>query len=119
KSSPSDLALVFDAMLEKAMRLCEAAFGVLFVHDLTREGNFFSGAAMLGVRPQAAEVLRHPFQASPEIGLGRLLRGENIVINEDMRSEAVYREGDPVRTVMVDIGGARSALQVPLRKDGV
>ena len=53
-SSPSDLAPVFDAMLEKALRLCGAAFGALFNYD----GESFSCAATRGFPPALLEYYR-------------------------------------------------------------
>ena len=52
-SSPGDLAQVFEAMLAKAMRLCEAAFGIFLVRD----GSNFRTAALYGVPAAMAEFL--------------------------------------------------------------
>ena len=112
-SSLGDLTLVFDAMLEKAMHLCEATIGTLWTFD----GECFQIAAQHGMPARVRELLSGPLRPHPEIGLGRILRGEHLVINQDMAGEAVYRAGDPVRRAMVDLGGARSAAQIALRKD--
>jgi GAF domain-containing protein len=112
-SSLGDLTSVFDAMLEKAMHLCEATIGTLWTFD----GECFQIAAQHGMPARVRELLSGPLRPHPEIGLGRILRGEHLVINQDMAGEAVYRAGDPIRRAMVDLGGVRSAAQIALRKD--
>ena len=65
-SSPGDLAPVFDAMLEKATRICEANFGVL---QLCEDGGFRM-VAMHNAPPAYAEARRraplmHPGPLTP------------------------------------------------------
>jgi GAF domain-containing protein len=114
-ASPGDLAPVFDAMLEKAMRLCGAAFGVLWTYDRDR----YHAAAVHGAPPAFVESVSQPFLPPyhPGSGLGRVLRGEDLVIVDDMGAEEIYRSGDPLRRAIVDLGGARTAVTVSLRKD--
>jgi GAF domain-containing protein len=112
-SSPDDLTPVFDAMLERALRLCDASFGVLSRID----GTDFSGIAVYGAPPELGEALRQPRQIIPDNAHYRLLHGENVVQIEDITAEEVYRAGNPARRALADIGGARTALWVALRKD--
>jgi adenylate cyclase len=112
-SSPGDLAPVFDAMLEKAMRLCEAEFGLLASFD----GEAFHAAALRGVPTVFAESWREPRRPGPGLALHRLTQGENLVHIPDVTAEDAYRSGDPIRRALADLGGARTGVWVSLRKD--
>jgi signal transduction histidine kinase len=114
-SSPSELAPVFEAMLEKALRLCGAAFGVLWTFD----GERIHAAAQRGVSPAFAEYLTHaPHPVGPDNAHGRLLRGDELVHITDIREDEAYRSGDPMRVTLATLAGGRTLLAVPLRKEG-
>ena len=113
-SSPGDLAPVFDAMLDKATRLCDAPSGIFWTFD----GEFSRAAALRGIPEPFAEFLREPIRLDSETGLGRVLRGEGLVVSPDTAKGESYRAGNPQARAFVDLGGARSVVRVPLLKDG-
>jgi signal transduction histidine kinase len=113
-ASSGDLAPVFDAILERAMRLCEAQFGLLASCD---NGQIRTVAAR-GVPPAFAEFRKNnPPDYGPETAPARILAGERVVHIADLKSGDAYRTGDPNRRAVVDLGGARTVLLVPLLKN--
>jgi GAF domain-containing protein/HPt (histidine-containing phosphotransfer) domain-containing protein/ActR/RegA family two-component response regulator len=114
-SSPGDLAPVFDAMLDKATRLCAANFGIMNTYD----GERFSAAAAYCV--PAALIEWQEQHGPPVFGPGtapaQIAGGENLVHTVDLVDTEAYQRGDPSRRALVDLGGTRSHLIVALRKD--
>jgi signal transduction histidine kinase/CheY-like chemotaxis protein/HPt (histidine-containing phosphotransfer) domain-containing protein len=111
-SSPGDLAPVFDAMLEKAMRLCTAAFGYLMTFD----GERFAPVAHRGLPAPFADYLPRMNQPGPSGAYARIRAGAPLVHVTDLKEGEVYQTS-PLRQALVNLGGARTGLIVGLRRD--
>ena len=115
-SSPGDLAPVFEAILEKALSLCEAALGSMVRFD----GDAFHWVAARGV-PEAwfAEFTTAAgYRPTPSLALYRFLNsGENIEHVADIAADDSGRSDIPDRRRFAELSGARTALWVALRKD--
>jgi class 3 adenylate cyclase len=114
-SSPGDLAPVFDAMLTKVTSLCEASFGILWIFD----GEFARAGALHQVPKAYAELCRAPFRPSPGSGPARMMQGEDSFAIADLTAYPPYQAGDPLTRAIVDLGGARSVVIAPLRRDEI
>src|SRR5262249_1655002 len=82
-SSPGDLAPVFDAMLEKAIRLCEAAYGTFVRFD----GENVHVVALRDVPSALADFLGAPRRVRPGTAADRLNRGERDIHVPDVSTE--------------------------------
>ena len=107
-SSPGELQPVFEAVLENAVRICEAKLGVLV---LCEDGGFRHVAAH-GVPPAYVEYRqREPLiRPGPSAPLHRLADTKQVVHVLDLLTE-------PARGQLAALAGARTQVLVPMLKD--
>ena len=113
-NSPGDLQPVFETMLQKAVRICGAQFGNLWL----REGDFFRiGAITQGAPAAYADFLRRegPFRADRRVGLGLLLETKQTYQVPDTTVEPAYN--DQLRLATIELARARTLFGVPLLKE--
>jgi len=115
-SSPTDLQPVFEAILEKAIRLCDAHMGHLQLYD----GEKFQTVAQQGATAEYAKFHRErgPFRPPPGSGLARMIAERQPIQIADRRDSAEYRDGNPSVVALVELGGARTFIAVPMLKEG-
>ena len=113
--SQGQLEPVFQAILERAARLCEAKFGTLYLYD----GKTFTAAATHNA-PAAYEKLRKrgPIQPGRGTALDRVVRTKRLVHIADITKEGAYLRGDPTFTSAAKLGGYRTLLSVPMLQNG-
>jgi GAF domain-containing protein len=104
-SSPGNLEPVFQAMLEKAVSICNAKFGTLFRFD----GNAFHFAARVNTPAALAEFQkkRGPFLPPSGSNLDRMMKTKQVQHSADDAAEPVPAQG-------LRLGGARSIVHVPM-----
>jgi GAF domain-containing protein/CheY-like chemotaxis protein len=115
-SSPGELAPVFQTMLANATRICEAGLGIMWLG----EGEGFRSVATQGISAPTYEAFALPplTYPDPEIPLGRVARTKQLVHIIDLRNDPAYVKGTQPLKALVDEGGARSAIVVPMMREG-
>jgi len=113
--SSGDLGPVFESVLANAIQVCGAKFGGLFLC----EGDAVRVAAFHNAPNALAELWRREplFRPGPTLALSRSIKSKQVVQIADMWADQAYHERDPARIQVVELGGFRAVLSVPLVKD--
>jgi two-component system, NtrC family, sensor kinase len=108
-SSPGELEPVFNAMLENAVRICQAKFGVM--HRFV--GEEFYAVALLNIPQPLDDFLRKRGQrkAIPGSDMDNLYKSKQVVHTIDMLAA-------PVPAPPAKLAGGRTQLAVPMLMEG-
>jgi len=116
-SSSGELEPVFLAILAHATRLCEAKFGSLYL----RKEDAFRAVAMHGPSPIVEWLQRErvvELRDHPHIPLARVTQSKEVLHIRDLAADQAYIERDPRIVAVVELGGYRTVLWVPMLKEG-
>ena len=114
-SSAGELLPVFAAILKNAVQICGAEYGQMFLFE---EGSFHAVATHDLPRAWADLLARSkPIPADPKLPLGRLAATKQVVQVADLRTEQCYIDRYPTLVGLVEVGGARTLLIVPMLKE--
>ena len=110
-ASPSDVSPVFRAIVRSATRLCDATFGTVFRFD----GELITVAANQELTAEEIAITNAVFPAPATRGIaaGRAIVDRAVVHISDIRNDPDY-----VARAPVNAPGYRTALAVPMLKEG-
>src|SRR5215470_13572243 len=108
-ASPGDLTPVFESILDKALRLCEAAFGALATWD----GEYFNRVATRGPWTGQRQYLEPRRKPAPGSFAERIRHGENMISISDMTLSDAFNSSPALQAAARY--GMRSCVLVALR----
>ena len=111
-SSPGDLEPVFQAMLAKATRICDAKFGNIHRWD----GDALHLMATHNTPPAFAEYRRRSAMR-PTGNIGRMIATRTAIHVTDLAANQTYAHRDPTAVAAVELGGVRTYVAVPMLKE--
>ena len=110
-SSPTDVQPVFDAIAERAARLCDAKYGIVFRID----GEWINVGSIFGMDSQGVETVRRqcPLKPGSHTVVGLTASKRAVVHVADVLADPDYALRETA-----EVAGLRGALGVPMLREG-
>ena len=115
--SRTDEAPVFQAILERAERLCDATGSGLQL--MNKAGTHLRYLATGSGEDKGSFPLGTEFDLNVPLGMCIAVNEGRVVHYEDLRETELYKQGQEGRRKLVDVEGVLTQLNVPLMRDGV